>query len=74
MDTWRIEEALALARDGFELTPLEAARMEAEHIHDRERRDLRNVIASALLSIARRLDPEAERTAVAARGLMPARR
>jgi hypothetical protein len=70
MDTWRIEEALMHVRDGVDLTPDQAARRDAEMIVQRERSDVRRAMASALLAIARRLDPEAERDAVAAHAVM----
>ncbi len=56
---WKIEEALITVRDGIQLTPEQAARMQMAQAPRENTRDLRRTAAAALVAVARKLDPEA---------------
>jgi len=60
---WKIEEALMTVRDGIQLTPEQEARMQMAQAQPRHPRDLRRTVASALVALARRLDPESAASA-----------
>jgi hypothetical protein len=55
---WKTEEVLMTLRDGVYLTPEQEARMQIALTPRRHPGDLRRAAATAMLAVARRLDPE----------------
>lgn len=56
---WKVEEVLMTIRDGIQLTPAQEARMQlAQERHPAG--GLRRAAASALVALARRLDPDSK--------------